>query len=161
VIDSAVVPGHIAAVRIDQAGAINPVYTGNVPGVPGAGLGPQAPLVLKRVGTHPLPLHALRRGTVAIVTTLVGVTRPATLTVSVSAVTGGKAVWILKLSRVGATTTGIAHLRVVARAPSPAPMPLLLRLPAKSLRPGALYRVTITAADSTGSKTAIGVPFRG
>jgi len=159
--DSSVVPGHIAAVRIDQAGAINPVYDGNVPGVRDAGLGPEAPLALRRVGTYPLPLHALHRGTVAIVTTVVGVNRPAALTVSVSAVNGGKQVWILRLSRIGTTVTGIAHLRVVGRAPSPAPVPLLLRLPAKSLRPGALYRVTITAADTTGGHSTIGVPFRG
>lgn len=159
--DSSVVAGHIAPVRIDKAGAVNPVYVGNVAGVPGAGLGPQAALALRRTGTYPLPLHALRRGKVALVGTQVAVNHPATLTVAVSAAAGGKPVWILRLSRVGATTTGIAHLRVVSRAASSAPLALLLRFGAATLRRGALYRVTITAVDSAGSRSAIQVPFRG
>jgi hypothetical protein len=158
--DSAVVPGHIAAVRVDQAGAIDPIYVDNRVGVPGAGLVPQAPLALRRAGTYPLPLHVLRRGTVALVGTLIAVNRAATLTVTVSSVTG-KPIWILRSSRVGATATGIAHLRVIAPAPSPAPLPLLLRLPAASLHRGALYRVTINAADGAGGHSTLRVPFRG
>ena len=158
--DSAVVPGHIAAVRIDQAGATDPVYVDNRAGVPGAGLGPEPSLALRRAGQHPLPLHVLRRGAVALVSTLVAVNRPATLTVAVSAA-GGKPVWMLRASRVGAVATGIAHLRVIARAPSPTPVPLLLRLHGTAIHARALYRVTITATDAGGGRSTLQVPFRG
>jgi hypothetical protein len=129
--------------------------------VPGAGLGPEPALALRRAGRHPLPLHVLRRGAVALVSTVVAVNRPATLTVAVSAFAGGKAVWILRSSRVGAIATGIAHLRVVTHASSPAPLSLLLRLNGAAIRPRALYRMTITATDTTGGRTALRVPFRG
>lgn len=164
VLNSAVVPGHISAVRIDAAGATDPVYANNTVGVSGAGITsvhPPAVLAVKRVSASSvLPLHVTRRGMVALVTTRISSNLDATLTVTVTPAAGGAPVSMLPQSRVGAAVTGTRHARIIAAASAGTAVALALRMPNASLRPKRLYRMTISAVAAGGGRFVLKIPIR-
>jgi hypothetical protein len=160
VVDSVVVPGHIAAVRIYAAGAVDPVDSNNAVGVAGAGLPTVAPLAITRVGARPGALVQARvLGAQVRLSASVSVTRAATIVVGVAPVSGRPMIPMLKGSFVGTARTQIMHYRIVDHAHAGAPIRIDLRVPARAVRPGVHYRVTVDASDGSESHKQITLPF--
>jgi hypothetical protein len=162
--NSTIVPGHLSPLHINKASAVNPINTNNTIAAAGSSPPPSQPVepvVPDRGGTLtvvPVPKGLTLRprffGSVGVVSLRLQIGAAAKLTVSMAG-PEGVTVPLLPKSVVGTIRSGTVRRSIVSDVTASSTIPVTIRVAARNLVRGRLYRVHFAATGPDGTTASV------